>query len=118
MANRRRKPWDDNWERVKELPGGGQSKTFVVKRRDIDSKDNYVLKILRRQDELERRRRMAREVTALQQLDHPRLPKIIESNTDAVDDIDIPLFFVMDHIDGQTLEERIAQGQLKLDQAI
>jgi hypothetical protein len=69
-------------------------------------KEKYVLKILRDQDVLERRQRMHREVKAQQQLDHPRLPKIKECNTEACGDLAVPLFFVMDHIDGRTLDIR------------
>jgi len=81
-------------------------------------KEKYVLKILRDQDVLERRQRMHREVKAQQQLDHPRLPKIKECNTEACGDLAVPLFFVMDHIDGRTLEERVMEAPLHPDEAI
>ena len=115
----KRKPWEESWEIVSELRSGGQGTTFIVKRSGSDQDaDKYVLKILHKQKDPERRRRMHREVQALQQLDHPRLPKIIESNTDAFDDVAVPLFFVMDYIDGHTLEERVTESSLKPDEAI
>jgi serine/threonine protein kinase len=115
----KRKPWEDSWEIVTELGSGGQGTTFIVKRRgSAHDDDKYVLKVLHRQKDPERRRRMHREVQALQQLDHPRLPKIIESNTDAFDDIAVPLFFVMDYIESHTLEERVTEAPLKPDEAI
>lgn len=117
--NARRKPWEESWEIVSKLGSGGQGTTFVVKGSGSDhDADKYVLKILHKQKDAERRRRMHREVQALQQLDHPRLPKIIESNTKAFDDVTVPLFFVMDHIDGNTLEERVTESPLKPDEAI
>ncbi|HYJ86682.1 MAG TPA: serine/threonine-protein kinase [Pyrinomonadaceae bacterium] len=117
--NLKRKPWEKFWEIVSELGSGGQGTTFVVKRSGSDQDaDKYVLKILHKQKDPERRRRMHREVQALQQLDHPRLPKIIESNTDAFDDVAVPLFFVMDYIDGHKLEDRVTESPLKPDEAI
>jgi serine/threonine-protein kinase len=117
--NVKRKPWEDSWQIVSELGRGGQGTTFIVKRRISEHGDEkYVLKILQKQKDPERRRRMHREVQALQQLDHPRLPKIIESNTEAFDDIAVPLFFVMDYIEGHTLEDRVSETPLKPDEAI
>jgi serine/threonine-protein kinase len=112
-----KKPWEEKWRRVRQLGRGGQGVAFLVERIDVPG-EHYVLKELRNNADLERRKRMHREVQALQQLDHLRLPKIIDSNTDAFADLDVPLFFVMDYVEGQTLEERVAQGQLKPDEAI
>jgi eukaryotic-like serine/threonine-protein kinase len=117
MAKANKKPWEERWRRVRQLGRGGQGVTFLVEHVDVPG-EHYVLKELRNNADLERRKRMHREVQALQQLDHPRLPKIVESNTNAFADLDVPLFFVMDYVDGQTLEERVAQGQLKPDEAI
>lgn len=118
-ANVSRKPWEESWEIIDKIGGGGQGTTSVVKRRVSDDDDErYVLKTLHKQKDPERRRRMHREVQALQQLAHPRLPKIIDSNTDAFEDLDVPLFFVMDYIDGQTLEEKVTEAPLKPDEAI
>lgn len=77
-ATTKTKPWEDSWQILKELPGGGQASTFVVQRRGGADDQKYALKTLRRQDDPERRRRMHGEVQALQQLAHPRLPKIIQ----------------------------------------
>jgi len=117
MGKANKKPWEERWRRGRQLGRGGQGVTFLVERIDVPD-ERYVLKELRNNGDLERRKRMHREVQALQELDHPRLPKIIESNTDAFADLEVPLFFVMDYVDGQTLEERVAQGQLKPDEAI
>ncbi len=111
MARGKRKPWEDTWRKLRELGRGGNGVTFLVDHYQKPG-ELYVLKELKHNhlSDPERRQRMYREVQALQQLDNPSLPKIIESNTDSFADIDVPLYFVMDYVVGQTLEERVKQG--------
>src|ERR1041384_8174313 len=114
-----KKPWDIKWQKVRELGGGGQGATFLVKRRDGSDDNEYVLKVLRRQDDSERRQRMYREVNALRRLQHTAaVPKFIESNTDQHADLDVPLYFVAEYVKGQTLEERITESTLKPAEAL
>ncbi len=63
-------------------PAVGKEKLRVVKRRG-DTDEEYVLKVLRKQDDAERRQRMYREVQALRLLQHPAIPRVIKSNTDS-----------------------------------
>jgi eukaryotic-like serine/threonine-protein kinase len=113
-----KKPWSINWQIERDLGGGGQGATFVVKRRDGSDDNEYVLKILRRQDDSERRQRMYREVNALRRLQHTAVPKFIESNTDQHEDLNVPLYFVAEYVKGQTLEERINESTLKPAEAL
>ena len=119
MTRRKRKPWEDRWRKIRQLGRGGHGVTFLVESVSKPS-NTYVLKELKENHtrDPERRERMHREAQALQRLNHPRLPKIIESNTDAFAEVEVPLFFVMDHIDGQTLEERVARSPLQPEEAI
>jgi hypothetical protein len=65
MSKGKKKPWDENWQILRTLGGGGQGDAFLVKRRDDQGKE-YVLKVLKNQKDVERRQRMHREVQALQ----------------------------------------------------
>jgi serine/threonine-protein kinase len=119
IANKIKKPWDVDWQIVSELGGGGHGATFVVKRRDGSDDNEYVLKVLRRQDDSERRQRMYREVNALRQVElTAAVPKFIESNTDRYADLDVPLYFVAEYVNGQTLEERVNQCPLTPAEAL
>ena len=117
MAKGKGKPWDGNWQKLRQLPGGAQGETWVVKRRG-DADEEYVLKVLRKQEDTERRQRMYREVHALRLLQHPSIPRVIESNTDQYVDTEVPLYFVANYIQGQTLEVRVGKERLRADEAI
>src|ERR1700738_899794 len=117
MGKGKRKPWENDWRRLRQLGAGGHGVTYLVERVDRPG-EQYVLKALRDNDDPERRQRMHREVQALRQLRHPGLPKIIESNTDEFANLDEALYFVMDYIDGATLEQRVTEGRLQTDDAV
>jgi serine/threonine-protein kinase len=34
MSKQKNKPWDEKWERVKQIGGGGQGETFLVQPKD------------------------------------------------------------------------------------
>jgi serine/threonine-protein kinase len=117
VTKAQKKPWDVNWEKLRQLRGGGQGETWVVRRRG-DTDGEYVLKVLRKQDDTERRKRMCREVEALRLLQHPAIPRVVEYNTDDYADLNIPLYFVANYIDGPTLEEQVKQARLRPDDAV
>ncbi len=63
------------WEWVRDLPGGGQGHTFVVRRSDKSDSNEYVLKRLinpKRQEYFDR------EIEACMTLDHPNVLKVLE----------------------------------------
>lgn len=65
-----------NWRPVRELPGGGQGHTFVVRRANEPDEHDYVFKRLinpKRQD------RFAQEIETCKSLKHPNIVKIIEN---------------------------------------
>lgn len=103
MSKQKNKPWDEKWEIVKSIGGGGQGDTSIVKAKDSTfSPQSFVLKTLKNQKDPERRRRMHREVAALSTLDYPGIPRLIESNS-AQFDSDVPLYMVSEFIEGKTL---------------
>lgn len=105
MSKQKNKPWDEKWETIRPIGGGGQGDTFLVKPKDSPTNDRPgVLKILKNQKDPERRRRMHREVAALRTLDCPGIPRLIESNSDQFA-ADVPLFMIGEFIEGKTLSQ-------------
>jgi eukaryotic-like serine/threonine-protein kinase len=111
MSKQKNKPWDEKWEIVKPIGGGGQGDTFLVKPKEsaILSR-SFVLKILKNQKDPERRKRMHREVAALSTLDCPGIPRLIESNSHQFA-TDVPLYMVAEFIEGKTLSEILDPAQ-------
>ncbi|WAS90538.1 serine/threonine protein kinase [Nannocystis punicea] len=116
MSKRKEKPWD-HWQEQKKLSDGGQGWTRLVQRDGTQG----VLKILKMQNDPERRKRMRRESVALQTLSHPRIPKFVECNTDKYADPSIDLYIVMEYISGRPLSkvvEESPEGRLGLEAAV
>ena len=105
MSKHKNKPWDEKWETIKPIGGGGQGDTFLVKPKDSTIlSQSFVLKKLKNQKDPERRKRMHREVATLRTLDCPGIPRLIESNSDQFDS-EIPLYMVGEFIEGKTLSQ-------------
>jgi serine/threonine-protein kinase len=114
------KPWESTWEKIDLLSaGGGQGKvSFVERRGSPPGERRFALKELKRQDDPERRKRMHREVAALQTLDHPGIPRCLDSNAAQFDDLDVMLYLVTEFIPGPTLEEYAGGSPIDPDLAI
>jgi len=105
MSKQKNKPWDEKWETIKSIGGGGQGDTFLVKPKDSTNlSQTFILKKLKNQKDPERRKRMHREVAALRTLDCPGIPRLFESNSDQFDS-DVPLYMVGEFIEGKTLSQ-------------
>jgi len=105
MSKQKNKPWDEKWEKVKLIGGGGQGETFLVQPKDPKIfSQTCVLKILKNQKDPERRQRMYREVAALKTLNCPGIPQLIDSNFDQFA-TDVPLYMVGEFIEGKTLSQ-------------
>ena len=105
MSKQKSKPWDEKWEIVKSIGGGGQGDTFLVKPKDSTNlPQSFVLKKLKNQKDPERRKRMHREVAALSTLDCPGIPRLIDSNSDQFD-ADVPLYMIWEFIEVKTLSQ-------------
>jgi serine/threonine protein kinase len=103
---------------MRPLGQGGQGTTSIVEHIDRQAMpDQYVLKLLHKQNDIDRRKRMYREVASLQTLDIQGVPKVIESNADRYDDISQNLYLVMEYIQGATLQERIKDECMVLPDA-
>lgn len=109
--------WMRRWARVSDGEGGGQSDTKLVTDR-AGLSGPFFLKILRSQNDPNRRRRMFREVAAYKTLTHRGIPKLIDSNADHYDDLAYKLYLVTEYVEGTTLEERITSAPLSSDDAV
>src|SRR5680860_426461 len=99
-------------ENIEKSKGGGQGTTFKVRRKSFGQDSPiYIIKILKQQNDIERRTRMRREFTSLQTLKVNGIPSVIESNTEFYDNLEYKLFIVMEYINGITVAEFI-QGLL------
>lgn len=101
------KSWNENWKEVRPLGGGGQGTTKVVVHKSESPSVEKVLKILNRQNDPERRRRMHREAVALRTLSHKGIPKHFEDNTAHFDDEAYKLYLICEFVAGIDLEKRI-----------
>jgi serine/threonine protein kinase len=113
-------PWQDSWEIVTEhLGGGGQGLTHLVRHKADDRMG--VLKELKFQNQPQARQRMYREAVNLETLakTSAKVPAVLESNAEQYEDLTVPLYLVMEHIDGPTLHDFIASsGPLPLADAL
>ncbi len=105
------KRWQERWTSVRAGESGGQSSTHIVRRIGApNDSPSCFLKSLHSQKDMERRRRMYREVAAYETLvDHKGIPRLVESNVQAFDDLSFKLYLVTDLVNGITLERFVAQ---------
>ncbi|MDX2220495.1 MAG: protein kinase [Burkholderiales bacterium] len=107
-----------NWTKISKLGEGGQGITYLVK--NVRTDEVAVLKLLKKQGSQQARRRMYQEVSNLKVLASVscKVPKVVESNVELFES-DTELYFVMEHIEGQSLDKVISEKKrLGLDAAI
>jgi serine/threonine-protein kinase len=106
--------WSERWTEVKPLGGGGQGDTLLV-RSNSDQSKQAVLKLLKphKAKDPKARRRMYQEVANLKILRSAggKVPETLDGNTDVFENIDMPMFFVMEFIPGQMLAHLVAQSR-------
>lgn len=66
----------------------------------------------------ERRKRMSREVRALQQVQGMGVPAVLDHNMRFVDDTAVPLYFVSEWVEGGTLQNRTNGKPLPVEEAL
>ncbi|HUK83424.1 MAG TPA: hypothetical protein VLZ12_12420, partial [Verrucomicrobiae bacterium] len=112
--------WESDWVVKRSLDGGGQGSTFLVTSR-ADENLVGVLKELKKNDSTEARIRMFQEVNNLRVVHTAgaKVPRYIAGNTERYEDATIPLFFVMEFVEGPTLAKLIQDsGPIPLERAV
>lgn len=111
--------WRDNWKEIGSSPSGGQGASKIVARRD-GTVDRAFMKVLNRQNDVERRARVYREAGSLETLVVPGIPRLIETNARRWEDSSYHLYVVTEYVAGKTLEdlERSYGGPQAIDWAI
>jgi serine/threonine-protein kinase len=111
--------WKERWSSTADLEGGGQGEVKLVVRSDGSDHTTYFLKVLKQQNDPDRRRRMYREVAAYQTLEHPRIPKLVESNAAEYADLGFKLYMVTERVSGVTLSGYIARhGAIEVESCL
>ena len=118
MSKKKPQPWDENWETLQSIGGGGQGQTHKVKPKSNKFAPGlYVLKELTKYKDPERRARMYREVAALKTLKHKGISKLIDSNVEEFES-NVKLYMVTKFIEGLTLDEAIKKETMEPEDAI
>ncbi len=109
------KEWQDHWKTIRDIDEGGQGITKLVE--SLADGAIGVLKTplerkLPRRYENVRRGKMRSEVVALESLDFPGVPRLLDDNTIEWRNFEVPLYFVMSHIAGETLQDRVRREVL------
>jgi serine/threonine-protein kinase len=111
------KTWQEKYRKGERIGKGGQGLTYFVN--DLKTDNQYAIKFLKEQKNIERRERMFIEISALKVLVHPFIPKLIDSNEDKFKNTDHELFMVNEYIPGSTLQDYILEnGVMSFNQAI
>lgn len=106
------------WEKGSQIPGGNQGHTFLA-RKSTDSPESfeYVLKILKRQQELDRRAMFCAEIRAMEALDHFGVIEVSDTNAERFRE-DVELYLITPRIAGLDLEARVRQKPFSLEEAV
>ena len=100
-------PWLERWKISSRSPNqGGQSTSFRATSL-TDATEQVFIKTLRRPRSLEARKRFRREVSAYETLSVTGIPKLIEHNASDWQDLNVPLYLVLEYVPGPTLGEEI-----------
>lgn len=110
------KDWKNSWKPLEDLKGGGQGSAKKVQHKD-SGKIGF-LKILNKQNDIERRARFYREATAYDSSSHPNIPTLIESNAHNYQNLDYKVYIVTEFISGATLTKLLnKEGSLPFEKA-
>jgi len=113
-------PWESSWRDAGKLSSGGQGVTRLVTSSN-DPNNKGVLKYLKNNASPAARGRMRREVASMQSLLPlgASVPRVLEHNMAAVENLAAELFIVMEYIPGPTLNALVeANEKLPVDKSV
>jgi len=90
------------WEIVRDLDEGGQGHVFLVKEKDRESDQQFILKRLKNPKRLDR---FKAEIASLQKLDHPSIVNLVDFDID-----DKAPWFVQEYYAGGNLEQYVTEN--------
>jgi eukaryotic-like serine/threonine-protein kinase len=103
------RPWEPKWRNVRRVSAqGGQGESWIV-----EAGSGEMLgfaKALRRQQSEPARKRFRRETAAYETLELQGVPRLHDHNTDCWKDQRVPLYLVMEFVDGQSLSDVVRSG--------
>lgn len=103
---------------MKKVDGGGQGHCMFVEPIAGERAKRF-LKVLKLQSDRRARQRFFREASGYLQFDHARLPRLIESNAQKIEDRSYKLYTVTELIPGLNLAEYVTNnGPLSLDDGL
>ncbi|HEX2724110.1 MAG TPA: serine/threonine-protein kinase, partial [Gemmatimonadaceae bacterium] len=97
----------------RELGHGGMATVYLCT--DVRSGEHVAVKVLRAElGSLVTKERFFREITFASELDHPRIPRVLESGISE----DVP-YYAMEFVEGESLRDRIRrEPQLPIEEAV
>jgi len=96
----------DHYRIERELGHGGMATVYLCT--DTRSGEHAAVKVLRPElGSVVTKERFFREITFASELDHPRIPRVLESGTSG----ELP-FYAMDYVDGESLRDRLRREPL------
>ncbi len=111
------KKWEQEWLAHEIVGQGGQGVTKRVENKKTG--EIGCLKVLSKQNDMERRLRFSREASAYDTCNHFLIPTLLASNAHCHANTECKLFLVTEFIAGPTLSERILnEGTLKWGDAL
>ena len=119
MAKLKTDTWkDDGWERGDKIPGGNQGHTFLARKStDPPETFKYILKKLKRQNDVDRRAMFCAEIRAMEALDHPGVIKVEATNAERFRE-DVELYLITPRVTGRDLERLLQGAQSSLEEAV
>lgn len=122
LTIRSMKPWEHNWEITASLAPTGQGEAHIVRKKG-SGEEKFLLKELKASSQTSpiARIRMYREAVNLKLLKatSAKVPKIVEDNTEYFEDLNVPLFLVMEFVQGQLLSDTLKErGKLGLEESV
>lgn len=107
----------ERWQRGDAVGGGGQA--TVYKATEIDNPTEILaLKYLKKQDDIERRKRMFNEVNNVKLLQNDHLISIIDTNCNLYESENVDLYYVTSYIEGCTLEKYCDENDIPFSEAL
>jgi len=109
---------DEGWERGDQIPGGNQGHAFFARKStDPPETFNYILKKLKRQNDMDRRAMFCAEIRAMEALDHRGVIAVEATNAERFRE-NVELYLITPRVTGLDLDRLVQGGQPSLEEAV